>query len=92
MSCLIAGSRAKCLWRAAREREFLITTGIREQSLACRGRPKRAQRLEVATLVGVYGSVERERLRRVDLAQRRKDGVRACRDNTGAQLVPVPAS
>src|SRR5207249_525523 len=29
---------AKCLWRVAREREFLITTGIREQSLACRSR------------------------------------------------------
>jgi hypothetical protein len=39
---------AKCLWRAAREGEFLITRGIREQSLACHGRPKRAQRLEVA--------------------------------------------
>jgi hypothetical protein len=46
---------------------------------------------EVATLVGVYGSVERERLPRVAMAQRRQDLLRACRDDTGAQLVPLPS-
>ena len=62
-----------------------------EQSLACRSGPKRAQGLEMATLVGVYGSVERERLPRVAMAQRRQDGLRACRDDTSAQLVPLPS-
>jgi hypothetical protein len=29
---------AKCLWHAARERDFLITTGMRKQSLAADSR------------------------------------------------------
>ena len=71
---------AKRLWRAAREREFLITTGIKSNRW-----------LEVATTVGVYCSVARERLRRVGMAEGKEDGLRACRNDTGAQLVPVPS-
>ena len=75
---------AKRLWRAAREREFLIHHGDQVQSVAGGSRPHRTQRLEVATTVGVYCSVARERLRRVGMAEGKEDGLRACRNDTGA--------
>ena len=48
---------AKVLWKAARERDFLITTGLCAQSLAAHRGPHRGARLAVATPVGLYRSL-----------------------------------
>jgi hypothetical protein len=66
---------AKCLWRAARERDFLITSGLKSNRW-----------LVLAETERLAGQLERARLCAGALAARWQEGVRPC----GQKVAPAP--
>ena len=80
---------AKRLWRAAREREFLITTGIKCNRWLRGSRPDGEQGWSWQRSSD-YTAQLSERLRRVAWPQG-KGGLCACRNDTGAQALSLPS-
>ena len=79
----------KCLWRAARDCGFLITTGLKSNRWLRVADETAQQGWRWQNLSGLPRRAERAGLRSDVLAQRRQDGVHACREDLGAQALPL---